>query len=154
MQVCLWDSVRVFYVSSCNLKGRRKCLQIFSSCLLRLPSYRLWETYVNKHLVFKQQMVKLAGHVFKQQSQTFHMLRVHQNQSAGFAGHFATTNTSTSKVRQLSCSNCSNCSIHAAVLFIAWGQMALALSSGQVRPSHEYRKWAVLTFDQMSRWTL
>lgn len=53
---------------------------------------------------FKQQMVKLAGHVFKQQSLTFHMLKVHQNQSAGFAGHFATTNTSMSKVRQLNCS--------------------------------------------------
>lgn len=49
-------------------------------------------------------MVKLAGHVFKQQSLTFHMLKVHQNQSAGFAGHFATTNTSMSKVRQLNCS--------------------------------------------------
>lgn len=48
-------------------------------------------------------MVKLAGHVFKQQSLTFHMLKVHQNQSAGFAGHFATTNTSMSKVRQLNC---------------------------------------------------
>lgn len=32
--------------------------------------------------------------------------------------------------------------------------MALALSSGQVRPSHEYRKWAVLTFDQMDIITL